>query len=120
MQLQVDIGFDQLVQLVKRLPATQWTKLKAEVDFIIDKDNEIIPIEVKISAEPKIERSLRLFIEMYKPKRAFLVSYKGEKKTMTANEASGSKGISKLWVTISGDRSRLYKLLFGFDKGQAQ
>lgn len=32
MQAQVDIGFDQLVSLVKRLPAKQWAKLKSEVD----------------------------------------------------------------------------------------
>ncbi len=32
MQAQVDIGFDQLVSLVKRLPARQWAKLKSEVD----------------------------------------------------------------------------------------
>ncbi|HEX5153487.1 MAG TPA: hypothetical protein VFW07_18685 [Parafilimonas sp.] len=32
MQVQVDIEFDQLVQLVKKLPAKQWTKLKEEVD----------------------------------------------------------------------------------------
>ncbi|HRO43952.1 MAG TPA: hypothetical protein PL009_14040 [Flavipsychrobacter sp.] len=32
MQVQVDIGFDQLVQIAKRLPATQWTKLKKEVE----------------------------------------------------------------------------------------
>jgi hypothetical protein len=31
MQVQVDIEFDQLVQIAKKLPATQWTKLKAEV-----------------------------------------------------------------------------------------
>ncbi len=32
MQRQVDIDFDQLVQLAKRLPAPQWTKLKQEVE----------------------------------------------------------------------------------------
>jgi alanyl-tRNA synthetase len=32
MQVQVDIGFDQLVQIAKRLPATQWSKLKKEVE----------------------------------------------------------------------------------------
>jgi hypothetical protein len=32
MQVQVDIGFDQLVQIAKRLPATEWTKLKQEVE----------------------------------------------------------------------------------------
>jgi len=56
------------------------TKSKAEVDFIIEKDKEIIPIEVKINAHAiKVEKSLRAFIESYKPKRAFIVTYKGEK-----------------------------------------
>lgn len=32
MQLQIDIGFDQLVQLAKKLPSKQWAKLKQEVD----------------------------------------------------------------------------------------
>lgn len=35
MQVQVDIGFDQLVQIAKRLPASQWTKLKKEVETAI-------------------------------------------------------------------------------------
>ena len=32
MQVQVDIDFDQLVQIVKRLPEKQWTKLKQEME----------------------------------------------------------------------------------------
>ena len=43
MQVQVDIGFDQLVQIAKRLPATQWTKLKNEVETAVqplDKERE--------------------------------------------------------------------------------
>jgi hypothetical protein len=32
MQVQVDIEFDQLVQIAKKLPAKQWIKLKAEVE----------------------------------------------------------------------------------------
>ena len=32
MQVRVDIGFDQLVQLAKQLPAKQWTKLKQQVE----------------------------------------------------------------------------------------
>jgi hypothetical protein len=32
MQVQVDIGFEQLVQLAKKLPVRQWAKLKQEVD----------------------------------------------------------------------------------------
>lgn len=40
MQIQVDIGFDQLVQLAKRLPVKQWTKLKQEVEEQTPKDQE--------------------------------------------------------------------------------
>ena len=42
MQVQVDIGFEQLVQLAKRLPTTQWTKLKQEVEETepLDKERE--------------------------------------------------------------------------------
>jgi hypothetical protein len=32
MQVQVEIEFDQLVQIAKKLPANQWTRLKAEVE----------------------------------------------------------------------------------------
>jgi len=32
MQAQIDIGYDQLVKLVKQLPKRQWTKLKSEVE----------------------------------------------------------------------------------------
>ncbi len=61
------------------------TKSKAEVDFVIEKDGEIIPIEVKINSSEKIERSLQSFIEAYKPKRALIVSYNGENKTKSFN-----------------------------------
>jgi len=40
MQVQVDIGFDQLVQLAKRLPAMQWTKLKQEVEAQMPADRD--------------------------------------------------------------------------------
>ena len=40
MHVQVDIGFDQLVQLAKRLPATQWRKLKEEVEAQTPADKE--------------------------------------------------------------------------------
>ena len=32
MQVQVDIGFEQLVKIAKKLPKTQWQKLKVEVE----------------------------------------------------------------------------------------
>lgn len=42
MQIQVDIDFDQLVQIAKRLPPTEWTQLKKEVEAteLLDKDRE--------------------------------------------------------------------------------
>jgi predicted AAA+ superfamily ATPase len=61
------------------LPKYWRTKEKAEVDFIIEKGNELIPIEVKISSE-KVSRSLKSFIKIYKPKKAFVIFYKGRKK----------------------------------------
>lgn len=32
MQAQIDIGFDQLVKLLKQLPKSQWKKLKTEIE----------------------------------------------------------------------------------------
>ena len=32
MQVQVDIEFDQLVEIAKKLPAKQWARLKSEVE----------------------------------------------------------------------------------------
>ena len=61
------------------------TKSKAEVDFVIEKDKEIIPIEVKLNQE-KIEKSLHSFIRAYNPKRAFIITYKGEEKKVKAGK----------------------------------
>ncbi|MBS3056505.1 MAG: ATP-binding protein [Candidatus Aenigmarchaeota archaeon] len=62
------------------------TKSKAEVDFVIEKENEIIPIEVKLNnAMFTIERSLRSFIDTYKPKQALVVYYSGKGGTITIN-----------------------------------
>jgi predicted AAA+ superfamily ATPase len=56
------------------------TKSKAEVDIILEKDSEIIPIEIKVNSDDNIKRGLRSFIETYKPKKAFVIFYKGNKK----------------------------------------
>jgi hypothetical protein len=56
------------------------TKTKTEVDFIIESENNILPVEVKTQAEVgKIEKSLRAFIDFYKPKKAIIVSLKSKK-----------------------------------------
>jgi len=68
------------------MPKYWRTKAKAEVDFVIELDNNIVPVEVKINAEPgKLETSLRAFINMYKPKNAIIVSYSGKKGNMKLN-----------------------------------
>ena len=52
------------------------TIAKAEVDFVLRIKNEIIPIEVKFQnlEKPKISRSLRSFIETYKPKKVLVIT----------------------------------------------
>ncbi|MDP2973444.1 MAG: ATP-binding protein [Candidatus Diapherotrites archaeon] len=55
------------------------SKSKAEVDFIVQKGNAVIPIEVKLYSEGKVEKSLRAFIEKYKPKKALILVFKGKK-----------------------------------------
>jgi hypothetical protein len=56
------------------------SKDKAEVDFIINTGQEIIPVEVKYSflKKPEISRSLRSFIKSYLPKKAYII-HLGEK-----------------------------------------
>ena len=53
---------------------------KAEVDFVIRKALDLLPIEIKYSTfnKPVLTRSFHSFIEKYNPKEAFLVSCKYE------------------------------------------
>lgn len=63
------------------------TKTKTEVDFVVELENDIIPIEVKIQAKVgKIEKSLRAFIDSYKPDKAVIVSYIGKKGKIKIND----------------------------------
>jgi len=52
------------------------TKDKAEVDFVLERGKEVIPIEVKFKSLKKqeITRSLRSFIEKYDPSQAYIVN----------------------------------------------
>jgi uncharacterized protein len=49
---------------------------KAEVDFVIDKKRDVLPVEVKYSslARPVLSRSFRSFIEKYSPDEAWIVN----------------------------------------------
>ena len=61
-------------------PGFYWNpeNAQAEVDFVIAKNNTVIPIEVK-SAENVRSRSLRVFYEKYKPKICIRTSLSGYK-----------------------------------------
>jgi len=52
------------------------TAAKAEVDFILNKVNELIPIEVKFEAmkRPKLTKSFHSFLGNYNPKRALIIT----------------------------------------------
>ncbi|MFH0812915.1 MAG: DUF4143 domain-containing protein, partial [Pseudomonadota bacterium] len=52
------------------------TKDRAEVDFIIDLGNMIVPVEVKFKTlkKPEVERSLKNFIAKYQPSQAWVVN----------------------------------------------
>ena len=71
--------FSELLKL-NVVPKYWRRKTKAEVDFVVEREKELIPIEVKLNTQVgKIERGLRSFIATYKPKNALIVTYKGEK-----------------------------------------
>ena len=62
------------------------SKTKQEVDFIIENGKTIIPIEVKLSCNSQIiESSLKSFIDIYKPKKAYVVYYKGKTNKIKQN-----------------------------------
>jgi len=49
---------------------------KAEVDFVINKQTELLPVEVKYGkiSKPTVSRSFRSFIEKYQPKEAIIIN----------------------------------------------
>ncbi|AFG34852.1 MAG: ATP-binding protein [Fervidobacterium sp.] len=57
------------------------TKDNAEVDFVLTKEDKIIPIEVKYKSieEPAATRSLQSFINRYDPEKAILVNIFGRR-----------------------------------------
>lgn len=56
---------------------------KAEVDFVLNKQTELLPIEVKYGeiTKPSISRSFRNFINKYQPKEAVLINRNFETET---------------------------------------
>ncbi len=60
----------------KDVPLNYWrTKAKAEVDFIIESNNKLIPIEAKTTLNsPKYGKSFKNFIVEYKSDKGFILS----------------------------------------------
>ena len=52
MQVKVDIGFDQLITIVKKLPIGQLRKLKAEIDKGDKQEKKIIDLETLLLKGP--------------------------------------------------------------------
>lgn len=48
------------------------TKSKAEVDFVVQKQAEIMPIEVKYSSNPLLGKSFYSFLTKFSPKKAYV------------------------------------------------
>jgi predicted AAA+ superfamily ATPase len=63
----------------KELTTKFWrTKSGAEVDFVIEKGKEVLPIEVKnLSSPNKLGKSLISFIKKYRPAAALLYNHQG-------------------------------------------
>jgi len=63
------------------------TKSKAEVDFLIQREGEIVPVEVKYSPSPSIGKSLFSFIEKISPKCGYVLTqgFWGAKKVKKTN-----------------------------------
>lgn len=69
-------------------PVNHWrTKDKAEVDFVIQKSEEIIPVEVKFSDLKKkvISRSMHSFIGRYNPAKVWVVNLSLDEKLVLNN-----------------------------------
>ncbi len=62
------------------------SKDKAEVDFVIDKASDLLPVDVKYKKmdKPQVAKSLRNFIAKYSPKQALIVNLTLEQ-TQTIN-----------------------------------
>ncbi|MBQ2870406.1 ATP-binding protein [bacterium] len=72
----------QQFKTIKDLPVYYWTNetSRSEVDFVIQVDSKVVPVEVKAATNLKA-RSLKIYMEQFKPKLALRTSLADYKKT---------------------------------------
>jgi len=51
------------------------TKSGAEVDFVLEEQGEVVPVEVKMGGSKALGKSFYSFIETYKPNRALVITF---------------------------------------------
>ncbi len=74
----------------------------AEVDFVLEVDGAVVPIEAKLKVAPgRVGRGLSSFITTYEPSRAFVVGYQVEKGGRTV------KGARVEYTDVAGLRDAL-------------
>lgn len=77
------------------------TKFKAEVDFVLEKNGAIIPIEVKSNLISKrIRRSFRNFLESYNPGNGYVLSFNFNDKMKIGKCFVYFKGISEVCKVV--------------------
>ena len=72
----------QQFKTIKDLPVYYWTNetSRSEVDFVIQRESKVIPVEVKAATNLKA-RSLKIYMEQFKPELAIRTSLADYKKT---------------------------------------
>lgn len=91
--------------LINEKTVSYWrTKSKAEVDFILEKEGEVIPIEVKSTLNKEvISPSLASFINKYQPKKGFVLSADLWSRKKTGKTTVDFLPII-LWQKVYGDK----------------
>lgn len=63
MRVQVDIGFDQLLKIVKTLPSGQLKQLKAEIEKEVKSDNQVDLEELLLNGPTATKKQLDTIVK---------------------------------------------------------
>lgn len=80
------------------------TKSKAEVDFVVERGREVVPIEVKLQVGRKVGSGLRSFIGHYAPETAIVVGLKGDEGSRVVDGCDVQfLRVASLWRAMTGE-----------------